>query len=367
MVPFQDMKGRHVAEREAYLKVIGDVIDSGELAGGRYVEKFERDFATYCGVAHAVGVGSGTEALWLTLLAMGIGPGDEVITVPMSFVATVEAICLTGAKPVFVDIDPHTYTLDPTALHGALTHRAKAIIPVHLFGQPADMAPILEFARQHGLRVIEDAAQAHGAECGGQKVGSIGDAGCFSFYPAKNLGAMGEAGAVVTGDKKLADRIQQLRNHGQSDKNSHALVGWNCRMDGIQGAVLSIKLQRLDHENQMRRCHARMYAEKLSDLSELDLPMEASGRSHVFHIYAIRTPARDRLILNFRANQIEFGVHYPVPIHLQPAFHHLGLRLGDFPISESYANELVSLPMFPEMETEQIDLVVRAICTTFDR
>lgn len=367
MVPFQDMKGRHVAEREAYLKVIGDVIDSGELAGGRYVENFERDFATYCGVAYAVGVGSGTEALWLTLLAMGIGPGDEVITVPMSFVATVEAICLTGAKPVFVDIDPHTYTLDPSALHGALTHRTKAIIPVHLFGQPADMAPILEFARQHGLRVIEDAAQAHGAECGGQKVGSIGDAGCFSFYPAKNLGAMGEAGAVVTGDKKLADRIQQLRNHGQSDKNSHALVGWNCRMDGIQGAVLSLKLQRLDHENQMRRGHARMYAEKLSDLSELDLPMEASGRSHVFHIYAIRTPARDQLILNLRANQIEFGVHYPVPIHLQPAFHHLGLRLGDFPISESYAKELVSLPMFPEMETEQIDLVVRAICTTFDR
>lgn len=367
MVPFQDMKGRHVAEREAYLKVIGDVIDSGELAGGRYVEKFERDFATYCGVAHAVGVGSGTEALWLTLLAMGIGPGDEVITVPMSFVATVEAICLTGAKPVFVDIDPHTYTIDPSALHGALTHRTKAIIPVHLFGQPADMAPILEFAHQHGLRVIEDAAQAHGAECGGQKVGSIGDAGCFSFYPAKNLGAMGEAGAIVTDHKKLADRIQKLRNHGQSHKNSHALVGWNCRMDGIQGAVLSLKLQRLDHENQMRRGHARRYAEKLSDLSELDLPMEASGRSHVFHIYAIRTSARDRLTSHLRANQIEFGVHYPVPIHLQPAFHHLGLRLGDFPISESYANELVSLPMFPEMETEQIDQVARAICTTFDR
>lgn len=367
MVPFQDMKGRHVAEREAYLKVIGDVIDSGELAGGRYVEKFERDFASYCGVAHAVGVGSGTEALWLTLLAMGIGPGDEVITVPMSFVATVEAICLVGAKPVFVDIDPHTYTLDPAALHGALTHRTKAVIPVHLFGQPAEMAPILEFARQHGLRVIEDAAQAHGAECGGQKVGSIGDAGCFSFYPAKNLGAMGEAGAVVTGHKKLADRIQKLRNHGQSDKNSHALVGWNCRMDGIQGAVLSLKLQRLDHENQMRRGHARMYAEKLSDLSELDLPMVASGRSHVFHIYAIRTSARDRLISHLRANQIEFGVHYPVPIHLQPAFHYLGLRLGDFPIAENYANELISLPMFPEMKTEQIDLVVRAICTTLDR
>lgn len=365
MVSFQDMKGRHAGEREAYLRVIGDVIDSGELSGGRYVEKFETDFASYCGVAHAVGVGSGTEALWLTLLAMGIGPGDEVITVPMSFVATVEAICLTGAKPVFVDIDPHTYTLDPTALHGALTRRTKAIIPVHLFGHPADMAPILEFARQHGLRVIEDAAQAHGAECSGQKVGSIGDAGCFSFYPAKNLGAMGEAGAIVTGHKKLADRMQKLRNHGQSHKNSHALVGWNCRMDGIQGAVLSHKLQRLDQENQMRRSHARMYAEKLGGLPELALPIEASGRSHVFHIYAIRTTARDQLISHFKANQIEFGVHYPVPIHLQPAFHHLELKLGDFPISESYANELVSLPMFPEMETEQIDLVARAICTNF--
>ena len=365
MVSFQDMKGRHAGEREAYLRVIGDVIDSGELSGGRYVEKFETDFASYCGVAHAVGVGSGTEALWLTLLAMGIGPGDEVITVPMSFVATVEAICLTGAKPVFVDIDPHTYTLDPTALHGALTRRTKAIIPVHLFGHPADMAPILEFARQHGLRVIEDAAQAHGAECSGQKVGSIGDAGCFSFYPAKNLGAMGEAGAIVTGHKKLADRMQKLRNHGQSHKNSHALVGWNCRMDGIQGAVLSHKLQRLDQENQMRRSHARMYAEKLGGLPELALPIEASGRSHVFHIYAIRTTARDQLISHFKANQIEFGVHYPVPIHLQPAFHHLELKLGDFPISESYAKELVSLPMFPEMKTEQIDLVARAICTNF--
>lgn len=365
MVSFQDMKGRHAGEREAYLRVIGDVIDSGELSGGRYVEKFETDFASYCGVAHAVGVGSGTEALWLTLLAMGIGPGDEVITVPMSFVATVEAICLTGAKPVFVDIDPHTYTLDPTALHGALTRRTKAIIPVHLFGHPADMAPILEFARQHGLRVIEDAAQAHGAECSGQKVGSMGDAGCFSFYPAKNLGAMGEAGAIVTGHKKLADRMQKLRNHGQSHKNSHALVGWNCRMDGIQGAVLSHKLQRLDQENQMRRSHAQMYAEKLGGLPELALPIEASGRSHVFHIYAIRTTARDQLISHFKANQIEFGVHYPVPIHLQPAFHHLELKLGDFPISESYANELVSLPMFPEMETEQIDLVARAICTNF--
>lgn len=361
MVPFLDMKARTAPLREEYMQAIGEIIDSGAFSGGPFVERFENEFAAYCGTRHAIGVGSGTEALWLTLLALGIGPGDEVITVPLTFAATVEAICLAGATPVFADIDARTYTINPAALESVRTRNTKAIIPVHLFGQPADMDPILEFARKHCLRVIEDAAQAHGAEYKGRKAGLIGDAGCFSFYPGKNLGAFGEAGAVVTGNDELANQIRMLGNHGQSRKNVHSLVGWNSRMDGIQAAVLRIRLRHLEMENRLRRDHALRYNRALADLPGLVLPAVMNDRNHVFHLYALRARDRGRLIDTLGAKEIGCGLHYPGPVHLQPAYRHLGYRRGDFPVAEQSADELVSLPMFPEMTQDQIAFVTAAV------
>ena len=252
-VPFLDLNFHHASLRDEFDRAIGEVIDAAAFAGGPFVEKFEEDFATYCGCEHVIGVGSGTEALWLSLLACGVGPGDEVITVPNTFMATAEAITFCAARPVFVDVDETTYTMDPAGLEKALTPKTKAIIPVHLFGQPADMDPILDFAREHDLFVIEDAAQAHGAEYKGRKVGSLGDASCFSFYPGKNLGAFGEAGAVVSDNFELQEKIRILRDHGQVRKYHHIMVGWNCRMDGIQAAVLSVKLKHLESGNSQRR------------------------------------------------------------------------------------------------------------------
>jgi len=353
MIPFLDMKARNTPLKEEYMKVIGEVIDSGDFSGGSYVEQFEQNFAKYCGSGHAVGVGSGTEALWLTMLAMGIGPGDEVITVPMSFVATAEAICQTGAKPVFVDIDEHTYTMDPNALEAVITPLTKAIIPVHLFGQVAEMDTIMGIARRHGILIIEDAAQAHGAEYKGRKAGSFGGAGCFSFYPGKNLGAFGEAGAVVTDDAELASRLRRLRNHGQSSKNRHSEIGWNCRMDGIQAAVLSLKIAHLDRENELRRNHARIYDKGFDAVEGLTSPEVGPRRTHVYHVYAIRVLNRPAICRRLEEKQIAFSVHYPVPIHLQEAFQKFGWKTGDFPVSEQCANEFISLPVFPEMTFDQ--------------
>ncbi|HEY2103038.1 MAG TPA: DegT/DnrJ/EryC1/StrS family aminotransferase, partial [Chthoniobacterales bacterium] len=262
-VPFLDLKSHHAPLRDEFDHAIRDVIDSGIFAGGPAVVRFEEAFAKFCSCEHAVGLGSGTEAVWLALMACGVGSGDEVITVPTTFMATAEAITYCGATPVFVDVDERTYTMDPGALSDALTSRTKAIVPVHLFGQPADMDPILKFARQHGLFVVEDAAQAHGADYKGRRAGSIGDVGCFSFYPGKNLGALGEAGAVVTNNAELRDKIRVLRDHGQVRKYQHAMVGWNCRMDAIQGACLTIKLRHLEQGNELRRKHALRYREGL--------------------------------------------------------------------------------------------------------
>src|SRR5213595_1497082 len=271
-VPFLDLKAHHAPLLEKFNGAIREVIESNAFAGGPFVERFEKDFAAYCGSDYAIGVGNGTDALWLALLALGIGPGDEVITVPNTFFATVEAIIYCGAQPVFVDVDENTFTMDPAELEKSLTARTKAIIPVHLFGQPADMDPILQFARAHGLFVIEDAAQAHGAEYKGRKAGTMGDAGCFSFYPGKNLGAFGEAGAVVTNDPELRKQIQMLRDHGQSQKYYHALMGWNCRMDGIQAAVLSIKLRHLYEANSLPRKHALQYNDALAGIEAVLTP-----------------------------------------------------------------------------------------------
>src|SRR5213079_1434240 len=316
------------------------------------------------GSSSAIAVGNGTDALWLTLLALGIGEGDEVITVPNTFIATAEAITYCKARPVFVDVDQNTFTMNPAELEKSLTERTKAIIPVHLFGQPADMDPILEFARAHGLFVVEDAAQAHGAEYKGRKAGTMGDAGCFSFYPGKNLGAFGEAGAIVTDDPELRKQIQMLRDHGQSRKYYHTMMGWNCRMDGIQAAVLSVKLRHLEEANLLRRKHALEYNRTFAGTEEVTTPCEASYARHVYHVYAIRVQERDEVRRRLEENEIGCAVHYPIPIHLQEACRNLGYTAGAFPIAENLAEEFLSLPMFPELTEEQIEYVARRVSET---
>jgi dTDP-4-amino-4,6-dideoxygalactose transaminase len=360
-VPFLDLKAQHKALGGQIGEAVRDVMNSSAFAGGAFVETFEREFASFCHCRHAVGVGSGTEALWLVLLGMGIGRGDEVITVPNTFIATAEAIVFCGATPVFVDVDEDTYTMSPAALERAITPRTKAIIPVHLFGQMADMDPLLEVAQAHGLRVIEDAAQAHGAEYKGARAGGIGCAGCFSFYPSKNLGACGEAGAVVTDDGELAQRIRLLRDHGQATKYVHSVVGWNARMDGLQAAILSVKLKGLAAANEARRAHARAYGEALEDLCDVQLPYERGDGKHVYHLYALRVKDRDAILNALARRGVGCGIHYPVPLHLQEAFSDLGLEKGRFPVAERCAGEFLSLPMFPELTGAQIDYVAESL------
>jgi dTDP-4-amino-4,6-dideoxygalactose transaminase len=360
-VPFLDLTAHHAPLRSEFDAAIAEVIDSAAFAGGPVVTQFEAEFAAFCGSRYAIGLGSGTEALWLALLACDIGPGDEVITVPNTFMATAEAITYTGAKPVFVDIDPRTYTMDPSQLQAALTGRTKAIIPVHLFGQTADLDPILAFGQQHGLFVIEDAAQAHGSEYKERKAGSLGHAGCFSFYPGKNLGAFGEAGAVVTNDEELQEKIRILRDHGQVRKYYHAMIGWNCRMDGIQAAILRVKLRHLASNNQLRRTHAQFYNQCFAEVDEIVTPAEAANGRHVYHIYAVRTPERDDMLRLLAEKNIGCAIHYPVAIHLQEAYQGLGYSEGDFPISERACAEVLSLPMYPELTETQLLLVSDAV------
>jgi dTDP-4-amino-4,6-dideoxygalactose transaminase len=360
-VPFLDLKSHHAPMLNDINGAIRDVIESHAFAGGPFVERFEEDFAAYCNSTFAIGVGSGTEALWLTLLALGVGPGDDVITVPNTFMATAEAITYCGARPVFVDVDERTYTLDPAALPKAITARTKAIIPVHLFGQPADMDPILQFARERGVFVIEDACQAHGAEYKGRRTGTLGDAACFSFYPGKNLGAFGEAGAVVTDDAELQEKIRILRDHGQVRKYHHTTIGWNCRMDGIQAAVLQVKLRHLEKGNQLRRSHAAYYDQALEAAAEVAIPAHAADVRHVYHVYAIRVQERDEVMRLLGQKGIGCGVHYPIPVHLQEAYGGLGYARGDFPIAERCAAEFISLPMFPELTSTQLESVVQGI------
>ncbi len=363
-VPFLDLKAHHAPLLEKFDRAIREVIESNAFAGGPFVEKFEKEFAAYCGSKYAIGMGNGTDALWLTLLALGIGEGDEVITVPNTFFATVEAITYCRARPVFVDVDENAFTMNPAELEKSLTARTKAIIPVHLFGQPADMDPILEFAQANGLFVIEDAAQAHGAEYKGRKAGTLGDAGCFSFYPGKNLGAFGEAGAVVTNDPELQKQIQVLRDHGQSQKYYHTSMGWNCRMDGIQAAILSIKLRHLEEANLLRREHALQYNQAFEGIEGVATPFEADYARHVYHVYAIRVQERDKVRRFLEEKGVGCGVHYPIPIHLQEACRGLGYKEGAFPIAEDLAEKFLSLPMFPELKEEQIEYVARCISET---
>lgn len=360
-VPFLDLKAQYKPIQEEIKEEIQKVIDVTAFAGGPFVEKFENEFAAACSCKYAMGVGNGTEALWLALLALGIGEGHEVITTPNTFIATAEAISFCGAQPVFVDVDEETYNINPDLIASAITPRTKAIIPVHLFGQMSNMDPIMEIAKAHDLSVIEDASQAHLAEYKGRRAGSIGDIGCFSFYPGKNLGAFGEAGAVVTNDPEIAHKIRILRDHGQQKKYHHNFIGWNARMDGIQGAVLSINLKYIESWNENRRKNAQIYNKLLANFAELILPKEADYAKHIYHIYAVRTQNRDDFIKQLAERNISSGIHYPVPIHLTHAYKFLGLGKGTYSISEKYAEQLVSLPMFPTLNEEQIEYVANEI------
>jgi dTDP-4-amino-4,6-dideoxygalactose transaminase len=360
-IPFLDLKTQYDFIKDEIANAINDVIEKTAFAGGPFVQKFEEEFAEFCGAKLCIGVGSGTDALWLALLGFGIGPRDEVITVPNTFIATAEAISYCGAKPVFVDVNENSYNMNPSLLEAAITPRTKAIIPVHLFGQMADMDPILEIARKHKLYVIEDAAQAHGAEYKGRIAGSVGDAGCFSFYPGKNLGAYGEAGAVVTNNVELDKKIRMLRDHGQAKKNYHELVGWNARMDGFQGAILSVKLKHLPAWNEARRRNAILYNEILGKIDHVIIPQESPCNKHIYHIYAIRVQNRDALIKALAEKDVHCGIHYPIPLHLQDAYKDLGMGKGCFPVAEKVASEFISLPMYPELGKAQIEFVEREI------
>ncbi|MHC4789958.1 MAG: DegT/DnrJ/EryC1/StrS family aminotransferase [Planctomycetota bacterium] len=353
-IPFLDLRAQYLSIQDEIAMALQEVLDSTAFAGGQFVEKFEKEFASFCQSKLAIGVSSGTAALWMAMLALGIDRDDEVITTPNTFIATAEAITYCGAKPVFVDIDEQTYNMDPALLEEAITPKTKAIIPVHLYGQTANMDAIMKIARMHELFVIEDACQAHGAEYKGRRAGSIGDIGCFSFYPGKNLGAYGEAGAIVTNNTDMVERIRMLRDHGQRRKYFHSIIGWNARMDGFQGAILSVKLKHLTAWNEARRKNAQLYNDLLADVAGIITPVEAPSAKHIYHIYAVRVQNRDILISALAEKDIHCGIHYPVPIHMQEAYRFLEYKKGSFPVAEKCADELVSLPMFPELNQEQI-------------
>jgi dTDP-4-amino-4,6-dideoxygalactose transaminase len=357
MIPVLDLQAQYHSIAHDLDTAVLEVLRSGEYVLGRSVTEFEANFAAYCGAREAVALNSGTSALHLALLAAGVGPGDEVVTVSMTFVATVAAIRYAGATPVLVDIDPVTWTMDPAALEQAITPRTKAIVPVHLHGRLADMKTIMAIASRRGIAVIEDAAQAHGAESDGRRAGTFGEIGCFSFYPGKNLGACGEGGAIVTNRPGLASTIRQLRDWGQAGKYNHEQLGFNYRMDAVQGAVLNVKLKHLPEWTRKRQAVAALYDSGLEG-SGIATPAKPRAGAHVYHVYAIRHADRERLRSALSAGAIATGVHYPRPVHLQPAFIDLGYGAGDFPVSETLARETLSLPIYPELG----EVAVRSVC-----
>ena len=360
MVPYADLKSQYRSIKAEIDAAVLRVLDSSQFILGDEVTAFERDFAAYTGTRETVALNSGTSALHLALLAAGVRPGDEVITVPFTFVATAAAIIYAGAKPVFVDIDPVTYCMDPAAIERAMTPRTRAIMPVHLYGHPADMDGILEVAARHGVTVIEDAAQAHGARYKDRACGSMGQLAGFSFYPGKNLGAYGEGGAAVTNDPEFARTMRLLRSWGEERRYEHVLQGFNYRMDGIQGAILRVKLRHLEAWTEARRARAADYRNAFAG-SDVVVPVEKPGCRHVYHVYAVRLRNRDLTRKQLQAKGIQTGVHYPIPVHLQPAYSDLGYKAGDFPVAERIASEVLSLPMFPEMTTEQVAEVADAV------
>ena len=360
MIPFLDLKAQYKQIKPEIDAAVARVFDSAQFVLGPEVSAFEERFADYCGVAHCTALNSGTSALHLALLAAGIGRGDEVITVSMTFVATTAAILYCGAKPVFVDVEPDTWTMDPTLIEAAITPRTKAILPVHLHGLMADMDPIIDIARRHGLVVIEDAAQSHGAEYKGRRAGSIGDVGCFSFYPGKNLGAYGEGGAAVSNNPELARQMVLLRDWGQESKYNHVVAGYNYRMDGIQGAVLNVKMDYIEEWTEARRTVASHY-DRLLASSRFRRPAPPSHCRHVYHVYAIELAQRDEVQKSLQEAGIGTGIHYPVPVHLQKAYADLGYGPGDLPVTEALADRFLSLPIYAELRPEQVAEVVRGL------
>ena len=359
-VPVLDLRAQYNRLRDEVLRALQEVADSTTYVLGPKVAEFEKAFAAHVGTRHCIGVNSGTSALHLALVGAGVGPGDEVITVPMTFIATSWGISYVGATPVFVDVDAVTYTMDVSQVERRITPRTRAILPVHLYGQPADLGPLLEIGARHGIPVIEDAAQAHGARYQGQGAGSLGQSGCFSFYPGKNLGACGEGGAVVTNDDRIAARLRALRDHGQTERYHHEEIGFNYRMDAFQGAVLSVKLKHLERWTEGRRLLAERYRKLLAGLP-IQLPAEAPGRRHVWHLFVALHPERDRIRRELEARVIHTGLHYPIPLHLQKAYRHLGYGPGEFPVAERIGRECLTLPLFPEMTIRQQDAVIEEL------
>lgn len=359
-VPFLNLRALHAPIEGRLEEATLRVLRSGRYVLGPEVSAFESEFARYCGVDHAVALNSGTSALHLALLAAGVGSGDEVITTPLSFIATVSAIHSAGARAVFVDVDPRSYTLDPKGVEAAITPRTRAVLPVHLYGQTADMTAILHLAGSHGLPVIEDACQAHGARFQGRRAGSLGKLACFSFYPSKNLGGCGEGGAVVTADPALAEQVRRMRDWGQVGRYHHMMKGFNYRMDELQAAFLRIKLERLDVWNAERRRLAAQYREALAELP-IRLPQESEGREHVYHLFPARLRARDEVRDALLAAGVETGIHYPVPLHRVPAFREMGYAADSFPVAESMAQEELSLPLYPGLGDEAVEAVRRAL------
>ncbi|MFQ5977118.1 MAG: DegT/DnrJ/EryC1/StrS family aminotransferase [Candidatus Heimdallarchaeota archaeon] len=360
-VPFISVKPNWKTLKNEILKALGEVVEKGDFILGEFVEDFEKRFAAYCGTRYALGVSSGTTALHLALLALGIGPGDEVITVSNTFIATAEAIHYVGARPIFVDIDRETYTIDCAKIRDRISERTKAILPVHLYGQVCEMDKLLEIAAEYDLKIIEDACQAHGAEYKGKKAGSFGDLACFSFYPTKNLGAIGEAGAILTNNEDLCKKIIMLRNHGQVQKDEHHLIGYNARMSGIQGAALTVKLDYLDRWNAQRRQVANQYNKFLDSFQKIATPVEADYRKHTYHLYVIQCPDGAQLKNRLAREGIDTRQHYPKPIHLQKAFSHLHHEEGSLPITEDVTKRVLSLPMHPGLPSEEIQYVSNAI------
>lgn len=364
MIPLVDLKAQYRAIKPEIDSAIEDVLLNTSFVGGRLVENFEQQFAGFCGAQQCLGVANGTDALALILRALGIGPGDEVITVSHTFAATLGAIIMCGARPVLVDIDPQTMLLDPALVEGAVSERTKAIVPVHLYGQPCDMDALTELARAHKLALVEDAAQAHGARWKGQMVGNLGDAASFSFYPGKNLGAYGDAGAIVSDDVALLQQIRQLANHGRRSKYEHQVAGVNSRLDALQAAILSVKLSHLKEWTRARQEHADHFSEALQDL-DLKLPIVRSEAESAWHLYVIRTERRDELANFLAQRQIATGMHYPIPNHLQDAFEGLGYKRGSLPHTEQAASSLLSLPLYAELNFEQRDSIVDAVRAFF--
>jgi len=359
-VPYLDLKAQYQSIKSEIDGAISAILESSQFVLGAEVSAFEHEFAAYCGAAECIALNSGTSALHLALLAAGVGPGDEVITVPFTFVASVAAVIYAGARPVLVDIDPLSFNMDSAAVEAAITSRTKAILPVHLYGQPADMDPIREVARRLGLVVIEDAAQAHGAKYKGRPAGSIGDIGCFSFYPTKNLGAYGEGGAVTTNNTEFARTVRMLRDWGQDRKYHHVLRGYNYRMEGFQGAILRVKLRHLERWTEKRRAIARQYSELLAGCG-VELPVEMPWARHVYHAYTVRTEDRNGLQAALQAEGVQTAIHYSIPAHLQPAYADLGYGKGSLPRSEAAAEQVLSLPIYPELSDRAIAKIALAV------